>query len=99
MIVVIRETEYEYKSDHPSGWKRSKGDFKFPVTIGNNKCFIKRFNKDTKTISGWQLLESLADKRDGNPPVPKHESNLPRIHDIVNIEEKILKFIEYRRYL
>lgn len=92
MTVIIREREYEYTSDHPEGWKRAKGDFNFPVLIGSNKCFIKRFNKGTDSISGWQLVESLKGR---------HERNLPRIHDIVSTKEKgenvnylFLEFIE-----
>src|SRR5438067_1081243 len=44
MKVIIREREYDYASDHPQGWLFGRGDyFKFPVKIGGNTCFIKRF--------------------------------------------------------
>jgi hypothetical protein len=92
MVVIIKEKEYEYISDHPHDWKRSRGDFKFPVTFGFNKCFVKRFNKPTDSISGWALLEKLKGK---NAP------GLPRVHDIVSTTEReqtinylFLEFIE-----
>ena len=63
MRVIIREREYEYLSDFPNGWKFGEGDYlKFPVEIGSNKCFIRRFEKSPESISGWQLLHNLKGK-------------------------------------
>lgn len=79
MKVCINEREYEYVSDYPQGWKFiSKDYFKFPVSIGNNSCFIKRFQKRQENISGWDLLLRLKNK---------NESNVPRVYDIVSVEE------------
>jgi len=79
MIVCINEREYEYVSDYPQGWKFiSKDYFKFPVSIGNNSCFIKRFQKRQENISGWDLLIRLKNK---------NEANVPRVYDIVSVEE------------
>jgi len=80
MKVIIKEREYDYVSDYPDGWRYFSSDyFKFPVEIGSNKCFIKRFEKkNPERISGWQLLLSLKGK---------HEPNLPRIHDIISAKE------------
>ncbi len=76
MKVIIKEREYDYVSDYPDGWRFFSSDyFKFPVEIGSNKCFIKRFEKkNPEQISGWPLLLSLKGK---------NEPNLPRIHDII----------------
>jgi len=80
MLVTIKERQYEYASDYPEGWQFSKGDyFKFPVQIGINKCFIKRFKiKSPDNISGWPLLVALRGK---------YAANLPRIHDIIKTSE------------
>src|SRR5690349_9106891 len=61
MEVKINGHIYEYDSDFPKDWKSTKaGDYyKFPVVIGTEKCFIKRFAKHTADISGWKLLQSL----------------------------------------
>src|SRR2546421_8292295 len=80
MKVIIREREYDYASDHPQGWLFGRGDyFKFPVKIGGNTCFIKRFEiAIPENISGWQLMLDLKGK---------HEQNLARIYDIVSTKE------------
>jgi hypothetical protein len=108
MIVIINEKVCEYVSDYPTGWKRSKSEFKFPVFIEDRektnkyKCFIKRFNQPIEQISGWKLLESLINRQqvydDNVLPIPYNEPNLPKVHDWVNAGENInyvfFKFIE-----
>lgn len=81
MIVLINGKEFEYQSDYPEGWKFSAGDpFKFPVQIGDQLCFVKRFEqKNPKNISGWELLLKLTGKT---------EQNLSKIYDIKKVEEK-----------
>lgn len=81
MKVVIKEREFEYQSDYPIDWFFSAGDyFKFPVEIGKNKCFVKRFEKKSpESVSGWLFMTSLKGK---------YEKNLPRLHDIVTVKEK-----------
>ncbi len=81
MKIVIKERDYEWESDYPEGWSFSSGDyFKYPVTIGNHPCFMKRFEKkDPASISGWDLLVKLEHK---------YESNLARVYDIASVEEK-----------
>jgi hypothetical protein len=78
--VIIKQRELSYTSDYPDGWKFSAGDpFKFPVMIGDNPCFIKRFEqKGPEDISGWELLGKLSGK---------YEKNLSRVYDIKNVEE------------
>lgn len=92
--MVIDNQEVEYISDYPAGWKISAGDpFKFPVTIGDQICFVKRFQvKNPENISGWPLLQQLKGKA---------ESYLPSIFDIQTVKEKeneisyvIYKFLE-----
>ncbi len=79
MKVCINERDYEYVSDYPQGWKFiSKDYFKFPVFIGNNSCFVKRFQKRQENISGWDLLIRLKNK---------NEPNVARVYDIVSVEE------------
>lgn len=81
MLVIIDNKEFEYHSDYPEGWKFSAGDpFKFPVGIGDQACFIKRFEqKNPKNISGWDLLLKISSKT---------EPNLSKIFDIKKVEEK-----------
>ncbi|QNF34720.1 IPT/TIG domain-containing protein [Adhaeribacter swui] len=90
MKVIIKEKEYDYFSDYPNGWLFASGDpYKFPVTIGKYTCFVKRFEKKSpEDISGWDLLLQLKGKFD---------PNLPRIYDIVEVEENN-KFIHYIFY-
>jgi hypothetical protein len=78
--VIIKQRELSYTSDYPDGWKFSAGDpFKFPVMIGDNPCFVKRFEqKGPEDISGWELLGKLSGK---------YEKNLSRVYDIKNVEE------------
>lgn len=79
MKVLINEKTYEYVSDYPHEWKFiSKDHFKYPVSIGTNDCFIKRFQRRQQTITGWNLLTNLKNK---------NEINLPKVHDIVSVEE------------
>jgi hypothetical protein len=80
MKVIIKEKVYEYESDYPEGWQFSAGDpFKFPVSIGNYPCFIKRFEKKSpEDISGWNLLQKLKGK---------YEPHLVRLYDIINVQE------------
>ena len=80
MNVIIKQREIPYTSDYPDGWKFSAGDpFKFPVMIGDNSCFIKRFEqKGPEDISGWELLGKLTGQ---------YEKNLSRVYDIKNVEE------------
>jgi hypothetical protein len=80
MKVIIKQREMEYQPDYPDGWKFSAGDpFKFPVLMGDAKCFIKRFEqKGPEDISGWDLLVKLTGK---------YEQNLSRIYDIKNVQE------------
>lgn len=67
MHIRIKEKPYEYTPDFPEGWKFSRGDYyKFPVTIGTNNCFIKRFEKRTDAISGWSLLMGLCEEFEPN---------------------------------
>jgi len=80
MQVIIKEREYEYKSDYSAGWVFSSGDdFKFPVKVGRYSCFIKRFARNPEKVSGWRLVQSLR---------ATTQPGLPRIHDIVQTEEK-----------
>ncbi|MEO5998615.1 MAG: IPT/TIG domain-containing protein [Chitinophagaceae bacterium] len=81
MKVTIREKLYDFTSDYPNGWQNSSGDFfKCPVVIGDIKCFIKRIEvKSPRDIPGWDLLLRLKHK---------NETNLPRIYDIININER-----------
>ena len=81
MKLNIYDQEVEYIPDYPLGWKISAGDpFKFPVTIGNQDCFIKRFQiKNPDNISGWPLLQHLKGKS---------EESLPTIFDIQTVREK-----------
>ena len=79
MKVEIREREYHYESDFPEGWKYSRGDyFRFPVEVNSYKCFIKRFDRPTKDIPGWELLKELKGR---------YERNLPRIYDVITENE------------
>src|SRR5688500_14116036 len=80
MKVIINEKEYEYVSDYPNGWSFiAKDYFKFPVQIGKHKCFIKRFETNRiDNITGWDLMMKLR---------WKNEPNLPRVYDIVTVEE------------
>jgi hypothetical protein len=80
MKVIVKEKEYEYESDYPEGWQYSAGDpFKFPVSIGNYPCFIKRFEKKTpEDITGWDLLQKLKGR---------YEPHLVRLYDILNVQE------------
>src|SRR5881227_3025069 len=79
MRVTIGEREYEYLSDFPKEWKFSKSDYiKFPVEIGSNKCFIKRFEKSPESIPGWKLLYNLKGK---------NFAGLVRVYDIVEANE------------
>ncbi|HEX2395585.1 MAG TPA: IPT/TIG domain-containing protein [Bacteroidales bacterium] len=81
MNIIINGNEYAYQSDYPEGWKFSAGDpFKFPVQIGDQSCFIKRFEqKNPKNISGWELLLKLKGQS---------EPNLSKIFDIKLETEK-----------
>ena len=81
MKLVINKQELDYKPDYSTGWKISAGDpFKFPVVIGDQSCFIKRFqNKRPENISGWQLLQKLKGRS---------ELSLPKIFDIQQVIEK-----------
>ncbi len=81
MLVLINGKEVEYQSDYPEGWKFSAGDpFKFPVQIGDQVCFVKRFEqKNPKNISGWELLLKLKGEK---------ELYLSNIYDIKQVEEK-----------
>jgi hypothetical protein len=78
--IVINSREYDYVSDYPDGWKFSAGDpYKYPVSIGGNPCFIKRFEqKSPEDISGWDVLVKISGK---------YEKNLSRVYDIKNVEE------------
>lgn len=80
MKVIIKEKDYEYESDYPEGWQYSAGDpFKYPVSIGNYPCFIKRFEKKTpEDITGWDLLQKLKGR---------FEPHLVRLYDILNVQE------------
>ncbi|MEO5889192.1 MAG: IPT/TIG domain-containing protein [Ferruginibacter sp.] len=80
MTVRIKEKEFEYVSDFPSGWNFAGGDyFKFPVVVGGFPCFIKRFQRKTmEEVPGWELLLSLKGK---------NEQNIPRLYDIINSME------------
>ncbi len=79
MKVTIRERSYEYRSDYPDGWGFSSGDcFKFPVRIGLELCFVKRFEKETSQVEGWELLTRLKGRYAGNTP---------RIHDMATVTE------------
>jgi hypothetical protein len=90
MEVTIKERPHQYVSDYPHGWNRFSNDyFKCPVEIGNYKCFVKRFEKKNPSkISGWNLLLDLKGK---------HEANLPRVNDIVSIQEDS-KYVHYLFY-
>src|SRR2546423_8310775 len=80
MKVTIKERDYDFVSDYPNGWQHSSGGFfKYPVLIAQHKCFVKRFElKRPLNVSGWDLLMRLK---------YNNESNLPRIYDIISIEE------------
>jgi hypothetical protein len=80
MKVLIKEKYCEYESDYPDGWQYSAGDpFKFPVSVGNYPCFIKRFEKKSpEDITGWDLLQQLKGK---------NEPHLVRLYDILNVQE------------
>lgn len=90
MEVRIKGKVYDYVSDFPAGWKFSKGDhFRFPVVIGPEKCFIKRFDKHTDDITGWKLLQHLAGETDD-----KHRP-LAEVYDTVSVIEsnKIVHYV------
>jgi len=81
MKVVINERIHEYQPDFDNGWEFSAGDyFKFPVSIGRHACFIKRFARSTKNVTGWALLETLKTK--GGP-----DKGLPRVYDLAGATE------------
>ena len=92
MKVRIKEAKVDYFSDYPEGWHVSSGDYyKFPVTINDAACFIKRFEKKNPlTIQGWKLLQSLKHK---------NHAPLPLVYDIVEETENGVKvyyvFYEY----
>jgi len=90
MEVTIKERTHKYVSDYPHGWNRFSNDyFKCPVEIGNYKCFVKRFEKKNPVkVSGWNLLLDLKGK---------YEANLPRVNDIVSIQEDN-KYVHYLFY-
>jgi hypothetical protein len=90
MEVTIKERTHQYVSDYPHGWNRFSNDyFKCPVEIGNYKCFVKRFEKKNPVkVSGWNLLLDLKGK---------YEANLPRVNDIVSIQEDN-KYVHYLFY-
>lgn len=88
MQVNIEGTNYTFTSDFDPvnifdnstrGWQVSAGDyFKFPVRIGPANIFIKRFQKQSNYISGFNLLRSNLNK--SNP-------HLPKIYDLVKTKE------------
>jgi hypothetical protein len=80
MKIIVNQREYDYVSDYPDGWKFSAGDpYKYPVSIGGNSCFIKRFEqKSPEDISGWDVLVKISGK---------YENNLSRVYDIKNVQE------------
>jgi hypothetical protein len=88
--ITINNKEVDYVSDYPAGWKFSAGDpFKFPVEIGGQNCFIKRFQKKSPDdISGWDLMQLLKGRK---------EPHLPTIHDIKEVTEggKEITYIFY----
>ena len=80
MKITINNKEVDYFSDYPTGWKFSAGDpFKYPVEIGGEICFIKRFQKKSPAdISGWNFMQILKGRK---------EVYLPTIHDIEEVTE------------
>lgn len=80
MKINIKNVEIEYESDYPEGWRYADGDaFKFPVTIGNYRCFVRRFEKKSpEDISGWDLLRRMRGK---------YVSNLVQLYDISTVKE------------
>jgi hypothetical protein len=80
MKINIKKAEVEYESDYPEGWRYAEGDaFKFPVNIGNFRCFVRRFEKKSpEEITGWELLRSLRGK---------YIENLVQLYDISTAKE------------
>lgn len=79
MEVKIKGEVYEYESDFPREWEFSRGDyFRFPVTIGPVKCFIKRFEKKTERIVGWKLLQNL---------IEEIEDTLSTVYEVASVIE------------
>lgn len=100
MQLRIKGLVYNYTSDFKPAdmqgnvtrnWKVSAGDyFKFPVPIGPVNCFVKRFAKQSKEISGYNFLQAIKGKK-----LP----GLPEVYDLVHITEEgkevIYLFTEY----
>ena len=80
MKINIKKAEVEYESDYPEGWRYAEGDaFKFPVNIGNYRCFVRRFEKKSpEEITGWELLRRLRGK---------YIENLVQLYDISTVKE------------
>jgi hypothetical protein len=87
MEIKVNDKIYEYLSDYPDGWRFAKGDyFKFPVAIGPANCFIKRFEKRSENIVGWNLLQNL---------IGESEHSLSKVYDVASVIEnnKIVHYI------
>jgi len=85
MKLIIKNKEVDYISDYPEGWHFLSYDpFKTPVSIGEYRCFIKRFQTKKPTdIPGWELLVNIKGKE---------VSNLPQVFEtkeVVETEKKI----------
>ncbi len=80
MRVVIAEKVYNYVTDFPVGWNFIQNEaHKFPVKIGDETCYIKRYIEKPTQIPGWELILALQNK---------NEPNLPRVYDIIHLEEQ-----------
>lgn len=98
MKLIINGKEVKYESDYPDGWKYISNDhFKFPVLIGDQRCFIKRFeSKGPSEISGWQLLQELKASYQRRPHA-RQLSNLAQVIEIQEVteEDKRVSYIFY----
>lgn len=78
MEFTINGITHEYTSDFPIGWKMKSHDyFKYPVKIGDQNFFIKRFERDPLAID---LLKRLKD----GVPLP----NMPKIYAFQGSKEE-----------
>jgi hypothetical protein len=69
----------DIQSNVSRNWRVSAGDyFKFPITIGNHQCFVKRFDRIYTEISGYNFLMRIKGKQ---------LRGLPRIFDLVRVKE------------
>lgn len=84
MFVLINNQKYSFKSGYnthkPSenGWKKQNQDAFKMCKFGEYQVFVKRFEKETQNIPGYQFLVKTKGRR-----LP----SLPMIYDVVTISE------------